>query len=103
MWKIIDGKHVKPVSPKTFVHNHEGYYFLLYETDRGTKYYLYWNGKLKKHTTESVITAEKRKEKEETTKARIAKAKACQQQKCTNQGLRGKDRIRCLRTCGNLW
>jgi hypothetical protein len=99
MWKVIDGKTVQPVSPKAFVRNHEGI-FNLYETEKGTKYYMNWNGKLKKWTTESIITEAKLKEKLQAQKDRAAKVKECQNEKCKNNGLRGKDRIRCLRSCG---
>ena len=70
MWKVLDGKTVKTVSPKMYVIDFEGHRHKLYETSMGTKYYINWNGKLKKRSSERVVSEETLKKLEQAAKAR---------------------------------
>jgi hypothetical protein len=120
MYEDINGYRLKPVSPKMFRYDIEGHHDTLWENEKGVRYYLatnivkntsFYNKLVGNYTTinyrvkkvkptDKLISGETLDKQWELRKNKRKQDEECQKKNCTNKGLRGEERYKCLRKCG---
>jgi len=101
-------KGLKPARPKMLVDFTTAHKPLVYTNEKGVLYYTLTNmytGNIRsiKITNEKLITEKELHIKENKNRQRMRQYEECKKNNCTNKGLRGKERIKCMNKCPKPW